>query len=279
MTSSFKLNHNFQHNNDPRNYVYDCLENKKAQNQPSGTIKNSLHITKISPSIQLIALSGTLNQGNLGSCAQNALAVAISIASTGKINDLCRLYNYFITQSLDNSNPLQDNGSTTQSLIQSLKKYRCCSEKYFPYLPLNYLKIPPITCFQNTYPLKQVVYSYISQDVNMWTNIQNSILNTNNKVSGNISGMTLGIRVYSSFMNSQVATTGIVPMPNVNTEKLLGGHCLAIVGYTTINTINYVIFQNSWGTGWGNKGCGYIPIDYLRNPSLSEKPLLINIGY
>lgn len=279
MDNSFKLNHNFQHNTDPRNYIYDCVENKKAQNQPSGTLKNSLHITKITPSIQLIPLSGTLNQGNLGSCAQNALAIAISIASNGKINDLCRLYNYFITQSLDNSNPLKDNGSTTQSLIQSLKKYSCCSEKYFPYLPLNYFKIPPITCFQNIYPLKQVVYSYISQDVNMWANIQNSILNTKNKVSRNITGMTLGIQVYSSFMNSQVATTGIVPMPNLKTDELLGGHCVAIVGYTTINTINYVIFQNSWGTRWGNKGCGYIPIDYLRNPSLSEKPLLINVGY
>ena len=275
----YKLNHHFEHNKDPRNYIYDSIENKKAPNQVTKNIINSSHLVASNPTIQVKPLCGVFNQGDLGSCAPTALAVAISVASNGTINDACRLYTYFITQSLQGTNPLKDNGSSTQAIIQSLKSYSCCPEKYFPYLSSNYLKIPPLPCFQNTYSLKKVIYSYIAQDANMWANIQNSILNVIHQVKGGFTGLTLGFRVYSSFMTAQVAKNGIVPMPNPSKERSLGGHCVALVGYVTLPTGNYVVFQNSWGTGWGNGGFGYFPIQYLQNPSLSEKPLVFSLGY
>jgi hypothetical protein len=177
MLSNFKLNHKFGDSKDPRNYIYDCIHNNKVNGQNTGTIVNSLHLApSTSSNIKVTPLCGVLNQGNLGACAPNALSVAISIASNGSINDSCRLYTYFITESLEGANPLQDNGSTTQAIAQSLSNYKCCSEKYFPYISSNYLKIPPITCFQNTYPLKTVIYSYINQDSNLWSNIQNAVL-------------------------------------------------------------------------------------------------------
>ena len=275
----FKLNHNFHHNIDPRNYIYDSIENQKAPNQVTKNIVNSLHLVASTPVIQVTPKTGVFNQGNLGSCAPTALAVAISVATNGKINDSCRLYTYFITASLQGTNPLQDNGSTTKEIIQCLKNYSCCPEPYFPYVPSNFLKIPPLSCFQNTYPLKKVIYSYIAQDRNMWANIQNSILNVIHQVKGGFTGMIVGFRVYSSFMSSQATTTGIIPIPKPSKEQSLGGHCVALVGYVTLATGNYVVFQNSWGTGWGNGGFGYFPIAYLQNPSLSEKPLVFSLGY
>ena len=39
-----------------------------------------------------------------------------------------------------------------------------------------------------------------------------------------------------------------------------GGHAVAIVGYDD----NGFIFKNSWGTGWGDKGYGWVSFDYHR---------------
>ena len=268
--------HKFDNNKDPRNFVYDAINNNKTVNQPEMNIpKNKLNKASLPTTVLNTPACGVLNQGNLGSCGPNSLAIASSICSAGKLNDLCRLYTYFNTQCLDNDNPLEDNGVTTQNLVKSLQKYSCCPEKYLPYVTQNYLTLPPLNCYQNTYTLSNVTYSYIQQNSSMLQNLQNNLLNTNNK--SQITGVVVGINVYSSFpMNSK---NGIIPIPNANKEQLLGGHCVAIVGYTVINNTNYIIFQNSWGTSWGNKGLGYLPIAYLQNPNLSECPTVISFTF
>ena len=42
--------------------------------------------------------------------------------------------------------------------------------------------------------------------------------------------MVIGIMVYESFESDAVAKNGIVPMPNLATEQLLGGHDILVVG-------------------------------------------------
>jgi len=279
MQTTYLLTHKFNNTPNSTNYIYDCIKNTQALNQYTPPINNILHLAKITPTIQVTVNQGILNQGSLGSCGPNALAVAVSVASKSKINDLCRLYTYFNTEALEGANPLQDYGVITQVLVQSLQKYKCCPEKYFPYVSTNYLKPPPLTCYQNTYAISNVVYTYISQNSSMFVNIQNAILNTIHQIPGQITGIIVGIQVYNSFLTSAVASNGIVPMPNTKTEPLAGGHCVALIGYVTIGNSYYVVFQNSWGASWGNNGCGYLPIAYLQNPALSEKPTVISFNY
>ena len=47
----------------------------------------------------------------------------------------------------------------------------------------------------------------------------------------------VGIQIYESFTTRYVAITGNVPLPNLETEMLLGGH----------DVIYVVIMRNSWG--------------------------------
>ena len=68
-----------------------------------------------------------------------------------------------------------------------------------------------------------------------------------------------GAILYESFY--QTDGTGIVKIPNVNTEKNYGGHCMLIIGWTTINNKEYYVVQNSWGEGFGDNGFCYIPVD------------------
>ena len=39
-----------------------------------------------------------------------------------------------------------------------------------------------------------------------------------------------------------------------------GGHAVAVVGYTSTGRF---IVRNSWGTGWGDRGFGYVSPAYI----------------
>lgn len=44
-------------------------------------------------------------------------------------------------------------------------------------------------------------------------------------------------------------------------ESVLGGHAILLVSYN--DAFKLVGFKNSWGTGWGNLGFGYLSYEYL----------------
>jgi C1A family cysteine protease len=79
-----------------------------------------------------------------------------------------------------------------------------------------------------------------------------------------------GFNVYESFKNESVEKTGIMSMPNTQTEQMLGGHAVLIVGNTTISDTEYYIVRNSWGTQWGDKGYFYMPKEYVENADLAS---------
>ena len=63
--------------------------------------------------------------------------------------------------------------------------------------------------------------------------------------------------VFNGMMQTR---TGVVPMPRSG-EKPLGGHAICPVGYNDAKKI--VKFKNSWSSGWGEKGYGYLPYAYI----------------
>ena len=76
----------------------------------------------------------------------------------------------------------------------------------------------------------------------------------------------VGIAVFSSFETVQVATTGVVPMPQPAAgDQLLGGHAVLCVGYDDVR--KRWIMRNSWGRSWG--AAGYFYLDYL-DPGLAS---------
>ena len=57
-------------------------------------------------------------------------------------------------------------------------------------------------------------------------------------------------------------------MPDVNKEKLLGGHAVMAVMYDD----NLRVFgcRNSWGDKWGDEGYFYLPYDYILDEKLAS---------
>jgi C1A family cysteine protease len=77
--------------------------------------------------------------------------------------------------------------------------------------------------------------------------------------------------VYSSY--TQANTSGKIPFPTAG-EKVVGGHAVDAVGYDdnmkikntnagAAETTGALLIRNSWGTGWGAAGYGWLPYDYV----------------
>lgn len=70
--------------------------------------------------------------------------------------------------------------------------------------------------------------------------------------------------IYQSFYDS--SNTGVINLPTANDTKR-GGHMMVAVGYD--DSTQRFIFQNSWGTTFGQNGFGTIPYAYLTDSSLA----------
>lgn len=46
-------------------------------------------------------------------------------------------------------------------------------------------------------------------------------------------------------------------------SKVLGGHCMLVVGYS--QTANAFLIRNSWGVGWGDNGYGWVNQGFILN--------------
>jgi hypothetical protein len=70
-----------------------------------------------------------------------------------------------------------------------------------------------------------------------------------------------GVEVFASWFTDRVLKCGIIPLPKVH-DELKGGHAICVMGYDDSKKI--FKFKNSWSTGWGDKGYGYIKYEYVR---------------
>ena len=193
------------------------------------------------------------DQGNLGSCTANALCYAYVFDAPNYSPS--RLFLYYNERMLDNDISI-DAGSTLSQGINALKKFGVCSETLWAY-NISKFAIKPQTNAYSQGLLNQVIQS-------------SRVAQTLTSLKGCLSSgfpFVVGILVYSSFESKIANTTGYVPMPNTQTEQLLGGHAVICLGYNDAKQI--FIMQNSWGTGWGDKGYFYLPYAYLTSTTLA----------
>lgn len=72
--------------------------------------------------------------------------------------------------------------------------------------------------------------------------------------------VVIGIGCFEEIMT--VNRTGFVPYPK-NPAVSYGGHAICAVGYD--DRTGRIKFKNSWGSGWGHSGYGYLPYDYIKD--------------
>jgi len=243
-----QLNYKFQ-KKDQRDHKFFKIIVKPGQISASFSLQNKI--------------GAILDQGDIGSCVSNAFAQYINM-STNKIVKISRLQHYYCGRALDGDSSTADTGLDIRMAAKIIQKYGACSESVWPYITAKFSQLPLLSVFKASRLFRQYNYTFLNQDL--------SSLKTCLFI--NKSPIIFGFYVYDSFMNSQ---GGIIPLPNVETETLQGGHCMVIVGYDDIKQTFTCV--NSWGNQWGDKGFCYMPYAYVVDASLCSDFCKLNFVF
>jgi C1A family cysteine protease len=216
----------------------------------------------------LISLRPTLppvyDQGQLGSCVLNSTSCLVQVAERheGEIRPMpSRLFGYYNCRVEDGSPLAADTGTEVRTAFKVLARYGYCAEVAWPYDIARFAEKPTQACYSEAH--KELASRY--RTVLQWSRALGSAL---------IQGypIAMGFSVYESFESTEVAKTGVVPMP-ATTEAILGGHSMAIIGrdFTRKRFAGRMYeLRNSWGKAWGDNGYCWMPAEYIENPRLSS---------
>jgi C1A family cysteine protease len=211
------------------------------------------------------------NQLSIGSCTAHAGMGVVEYferRAFGKHIDGSRLFVYKTTRNL--MQVTGDTGAWLRNVMGALCLCGVPAEKYWPYNVAGFDKEPPafVYAVADNYEALQ----YFCHDPQGANVPGNKVLSSVKKyLAGGVPSI-FGFWGFSSFNNSDAKGHIPYPCPGENAQW---GHAIVAVGYddkkkiknTQCNkeTKGALLIRNSWGTGWGDAGYGWLPYDYVVN--------------
>lgn len=199
------------------------------------------------------------DQGQLGSCTGNAIAAAVQFGRRKQKQKPdfipSRLFIYYNERAMEGTVKV-DGGAQIRDGIKSVVKQGACSEKTWPYQISDFTVKPPAAAFKEGSKYEVTSYSRLTPAL---TQLKGCL------ASGY--PFVFGFTVYESFESVAVAKSGAMPMPAAS-EKVLGGHAVAAVGYDDAS--QRFVVRNSWGSNWGQKGYFTMPYAYATESNLAD---------
>jgi len=176
--------------------------------------------------------------------------------------DVSRLFTYYATRKIEGSTS-KDSGASIRDTVKSGYQYGVISEALYPYTISKFA----------TNPSTQVWAEAAKHKIASYHAINDGDLETMKTVL--LSGFLIqfGFDVYTYFVSDDMTAKGILPLPDLKKESLLGGHSCLIVGFDDNfsmpdGTKGAFIMRNSWSANWGIKGYFYMGYNYVDNISL-----------
>ncbi len=255
---------------DFRDYTLEIKENEDLNRLLSPLGLERVDSTTLPSSVDLREwCSPVENQGQIGSCTANAGAGVVEYFENrafGRYLNASRLFLYKATRNF--AKLTGDSGAFLRSTMGALTLFGVPPEEYWPYTDKvsDFDKEPSAFCYSFAANYKSI--RYFRHDPPSLTKPQ-VLENIKKALAAGIPSM-FGFTVFNSI--TQAATSGKIPFP-CNNEKIMGGHAIVAVGYndsmviknTTCGatTTGALLIRNSWGEGWGMKGYGWLPYEYV----------------
>jgi C1A family cysteine protease len=209
------------------------------------------------------------DQGQIGSCTANAGAGVVEYFENRAFGRYLHASRLFLYKATRNFAQLKgDSGAFLRSTMGALVLFGVPPEEYWPYTDKSpdFDMEPSAFCYSFAANYKSI--KYFRHDPNNFTQ-EEVLASVKQSLAGGIPSM-FGFTVYNSI--SQAAESGKIPFP-CNNERILGGHAIVAAGYNDDLTIENatcgdktkgaLLIRNSWGEGWGEKGYGWLPYDYV----------------
>lgn len=206
--------------------------------------------------VDLRRFAGAIEQqGNTNSCTGNAGASACEIwmDRAGKPKDFSRLFLYYNEREEYPNLHGQDNGAYMRDICRCLNKQGICLESSWPFHVWDIHTKPPQSCYDEAANYKVGRYERIetwdTQGVKRALAMGCPVL--------------VGMYLREPFMRLPASEDnyGWFIQQGYFSHQQIGSHAMLIVGYD--DDKQYWILENSWGTGWGDHGYGYVPQGYF----------------
>lgn len=206
------------------------------------------------------------DQGNAGSCTGYSGCAGVGILRRTDEDDLSTVYSpryaYFRAREYDFCETA-DVGAYLRDMVKGLANWGVPPESSWRYSDeLKMIaKRPTQTADKAAKRWKLGTYHRCGDEHG-----QNMLLDVKTAIAAG-SPVVFGFVCYESMFTPAVHRSGVIPMPS-GREDFFGGHAVCAVGYD--DDTQLIEFQNSWGTGWGDAGFGYLPYEYVENRNLSD---------
>lgn len=209
------------------------------------------------------------NQGALGSCTAQAGVALVEYYERRACDrhiDASRLFLYKATRNL--LNWTGDTGAFLRTTMGAMVLFGVPPEEYWPYAIADFDKEPSAFCYAFAQNYQTMQYLRLDPPA---TPKDLLLMRIKVFLAAGLPSM-FGFTVFSSIEQAHDDGDGKIPYP-CRGERVLGGHAVVAVGYdnkiqtknTTcgVETTGALLIRNSWGTGWGNKGYGWLPYEYI----------------